>query len=323
MKSENVIIFPKWQRTLEEESVTAIKERRFEEGLEKLNELLNYQVQNHEIYTGKLICLMELERYEEAQDLCESLLAMKDKHYYQYIHIYLTLLFQTNQYGLLMDIASQELESGKVPESLNEPFRQLYRMSEKMRFDSDDNHSQVYMDSLYDAVNKDNHVEQWRIVNKLSKLNIEPEEKVISLLANDHTHPVVKSSIYIWLKEKEITESVEVRKFGLHLTKVPADTPAVNKSSIAKQVYALIADVEQNNPSLYNLTELLLKRYLYVLYPAAPEETDAVYIAEALITIGNEYLNTIEESIEYDEKVEKYIQEIKTCDMLYSSIIDT
>lgn len=77
MKSGDIILFPKWQKLLEEESIAAIKERHFDEALEKLNLLISYQVNNDEVFTGKLICLMELERYEEAQDLCESLLLEK------------------------------------------------------------------------------------------------------------------------------------------------------------------------------------------------------------------------------------------------------
>ncbi|WP_176447538.1 tetratricopeptide repeat protein [Lentibacillus sp. CBA3610] len=93
----------------------ALKEKRYEEALAKLDQLLGYGVQNHEVMIGKLMCLMELNRYKEAQDFCESLLIHKDEHYYHYVHIYLTILFQTSQYQLLMNQVEQELESDLVP----------------------------------------------------------------------------------------------------------------------------------------------------------------------------------------------------------------
>src|SRR5699024_9116932 len=190
MKTGNVILFPKLQKKLEEESIAAIKDRRFEEALEKLNILLDYQVKKHEIYTGKLICLMELERYEEAQDLCEDLIRKKDQHYYEYIHIYLTLLFQTNQYGTLMEIVEEERNQSSLPANLIEPFNQLYSMSEKMRIGIETEQSNFYLEALYDAVHQDNHIEQWRLISKLSHMNTQPSEKVISLLANEHVHPL-------------------------------------------------------------------------------------------------------------------------------------
>ncbi len=323
MKSGNIILFPKWQKVLEEESIAAIKERHFETALDKLNLLINYQVGNHEIYTGKLICLMELERYEEAQALCEALLLEKNENYYQYIHIYLTLLFQTNQYGLLMEIASEELESGKVPQSLVEPFKQLYEMSGKMRIDIEIDRSNTYLESLYDAVNQDNHMEQWHLINKLSRLDMPPSEKVVSLLADEHVHPLNKTSIFLWLQEKRATKPVDIHKFGIHIKMIPAETPALEESSISKCVYSFINNLEQSNPSLFQLIEKLFKHYLYVLYPIIPPDSDAEYIAEALVAVGNEYLNIMGENISKDNQIQKrYINEIKTSDMLYSSIID-
>ncbi|WP_405100850.1 tetratricopeptide repeat protein [Oceanobacillus sp. FSL H7-0719] len=323
MKSGDIILFPKWQKLLEEESIAAIKERHFDEALEKLNLLISYQVNNDEVFTGKLICLMELERYEEAQDLCESLLLEKNDNYYQYIHIYLTLLFQTNQYGLLMEIASTELESGKVPESLIAPFKQLYEMSSKMRIDLEIDRSNIYLDSLYDAVNQDNHIEQWRLINKLSKLEMPPSEKAVSLLVNEHVHPLNKSAIFMWIQGKGVTKPVDIHKFGIHIKMIPVDTPALEESAIAKRVYASISNLEQKNPSLFQLVESLFKHYLYVLYPISPPESDAELIAEALVAIGNEYLNITEETFSKSkQKHTRYINEIKTSDMLYSSIID-
>ncbi|MCG5104286.1 tetratricopeptide repeat protein [Oceanobacillus alkalisoli] len=321
MKPGNIILFPKWQKVLEEESVAAIKEKKFEEALEKLDNLLSYDVKNHEIYTGKLICLMELERYVEAQELCESLIEEKDSYYYQYIHIYLTLLFQTDQYDALIDVVAVELESGNVPNQLKEPFKQLYSMSEKMRLNVELERSNIYLDALFDAVHQDNHIEQWRLVNKLSKTTIQPNEKVISLLVDEHIHPLVKTAIYLWMKRIGITKSIEVHKFGIKMKATPSETPEINESAIAKEIASRIKEAEQSNPSLYEVMNTLLGHYLYALYPIAPSLDESPYIAEALLQIGNDYLNIAVPEQERAE-VDKYIQEIKTTDLLYASIIE-
>src|SRR5690625_7874970 len=102
-KAGNVVLFPKWKTSLEESSLQAMKEKRYETALEKLDELLSYKVNHYEIIIGKIICLMELNRYNEAQNICEDMLQHKNEDYYHYLHIYLTLLFQTKQYDLLME----------------------------------------------------------------------------------------------------------------------------------------------------------------------------------------------------------------------------
>src|SRR5690625_7001302 len=75
---KNVILFPTLQKNLEQDSKLALEAKKYPEALEKLNELLRYKVQKHEIFIGKLICLMELGRNNEALDLCEDLLRRKD-----------------------------------------------------------------------------------------------------------------------------------------------------------------------------------------------------------------------------------------------------
>lgn len=321
MKPGNIILFPKWQKMLEEESIAAIKEKKFEEALEKLNNLLSYQVKSHEIYTGKLICLMELERYDEAQELCEALIEQKDDHYYQYIHIYLTLLFQTNQYHELMEIVQSELKSGKVPDHLKGPFEQFFTMSKKLHMNKEYERSNLYLEALFDAVHQDDHIEQWRLINKLSSMQIAPSEKLLSLLMEEHVHPINKSAIFIWIKNLGVNRFIDIHKFGIKQKINPNETPSITESSIAKKIYAEIRDVEQSNPSLYQVMETLLTHYLFVLYPITPPLEDAPLIAEALHVIGNDYFNiTIPQN--GDENVIKYIEEIKTTDLLYASIVD-
>ncbi|MHA6252100.1 tetratricopeptide repeat protein [Oceanobacillus sp. CAU 1775] len=323
METKNIILFPKWQKTLEVESVRAIKDRSFEEGLAKLNMLLDHQVENHDIYTGKLICLMELERYEEAQDLCETLISVKDVHYDEYIHIYLTILFQTNQYGMLMDIVESELENGNIRDNLVAQFRQLYEMSEKMRLDVETDRSNIYLDALYDAVNQENHIEQWRLINKISKLKLPPSEKVVSLLSNEYVHPLNKSAIFLWLKEKGVTKPVDIHKFGVHIKMIPKQTPDIKDNLFANAVYQTIEQLEHKNPTLYKLVEKLFEKYLYVLYPISPPIEDAELVAESLIIIGEEYLNLKEiESANENDEYAHYIQEIKTSEILYTTIIN-
>lgn len=321
MKPENIILFPKWQQKLEEESIAAIQEKRFEEALEKLDKLLSYQVKKHEIYTGKLICLMELERYDDAQELCESLIEEKDEHYYEYIHIYLTLLFQTNQYEELMETVHNELETGNVPVQLEALFSQLYTMSEKMLKSEENDQFHFHLDALFDAVNQDNHIEQWRLIQKLSKLNVAPNEKIIHLLVDEHIHPLNKTAIFLWLKYAGINETIEIHKFGTLMEMKPTDAPDIKESELAIMISAEIREVEQENPSLHQVMDTLLHHYLYVLYPITPPVMDAPHIADALFHVGNEYLNIDTVSME-DEKVKKYINEIKTTELLYASILD-
>lgn len=327
MKSENnVILFPKWKRKLEKDSLEALKNKEFEIALDKLNKLLRYQVNDYEIITGKLICLMELNRYNEAQELCEEMIRVESEHYYQFIHIYLTILFQTNQYDLLMEQVEIELEKKNLPEAYRNQFLQMYEMSEKMKVDVQAETSREYVAELYQAVKEENHVRQWQLIELLKSEKARPDQEIAELLKNRNVHPVVKTTIFCWMKEARIKKKIEVHKFNMKITAIPMEIPDIKKHETYQKIVFSISSVEDQNPALYNMIEQVLYRYAYVLYPFLPPQNDIHYIGDALKKIGTKYLN-IHNSIgqhdpDREERINHYIETITMCESLYMSIIE-
>ncbi len=203
-QSEKVILFPKWRTALEDKSLAALKEQRFNEALLKLDQLISYGVRDHEIVIGKLICLMELNRYHEAQDLCEELLLIPDEHYYHYVHIYLTILFQTSQYQELMAQVEKEFASDAIPPETKEQFRQLYDMSSNMHEEIRTEKSTEYINELLQAVKEENYFNQYKSIERMRRLESNPTDDVLLLLSRDQVHPVIKTAIFMWLQERNI-----------------------------------------------------------------------------------------------------------------------
>ncbi|WP_164668453.1 tetratricopeptide repeat protein [Virgibacillus doumboii] len=324
-EQDNVILFPKWRTKLEEESLLALKEKKYEEALTKLDELLSYHVDNHEIIMGKLMCLMELDRYDEAQDLCETLITHKyDGNYYHYVHIYLTILFQTSQYEHLMEQVELEFETGNVPDIILEQFQQLYDMSKEMQNEITYERSSEYISELQEAVNQQNHAEQWRLVERMRQINADPTKTVKPLLTNENVHPVTKTAILKWFKEKNVSDEVAIRKLDTQMTITPVNIPDIRSHPTMKQLVLIIGELEQKDPTLFQIVDKLLYRYIYVRYPVLPDDGEIIHIANALIQLGKEYLDihTMQnESIE--NQVTRYMEEIKMCEVLYSTIIES
>src|SRR5699024_7053056 len=115
---ENVILFPKWKTRLEDKSLQAMKEKKYEEALENLNKLLKY----------------------------------KSAHYYHYVHMYLTILFQTSQYEALMEQVEYEFMNEQIPGMIRDQFQQLYDMSEQMKDDIKIEKHSEYINELNQAI---------------------------------------------------------------------------------------------------------------------------------------------------------------------------
>lgn len=321
INEEKIILFPKWKEDLENESLLALQEKRYEDALTKLDKLLEYKVDNNEIFIGKLMCLIELGRFDEALEFSETLLVEENEDYYQFAHIYLTVLFQTNQYGALIDRVTYELENPKIPSQVEEQFRQLYLLSKEMQQDIMNKQAVEYINDLSAAIQEENHSKQWRLIENLRRMNIQPTEDIFQYLIEDMVHPVVKTSIVRWLKDREVSREVEVDKLGI-LTKVrPSELMDIRENLLMKEIMLALGSLEQENPSLYILLDQLLYRYAYVKFPMVPKKEDILILVEALRSIGNEYLH---KSFDHSphKKVAQYIEEIKMCEALYLSIIE-
>ncbi|RLL47943.1 tetratricopeptide repeat protein [Oceanobacillus piezotolerans] len=320
---DNLILFPKWKKKLEEESLQALKDKQYDKALVKLDKLIAYQVDDHEIVTGKLICLMELGRFNEAQSLCEELMQQKGNHYYHYVHIYLTILFQTNQYELLMEQIEYEFENDEIPKLQREQFKQLYDISEKMRIDIDYDKQDKFYRELFELIEAHRYQEQWRAVEDLRKVKAKPTAEISLLLCNDEVHPVTKTAIFQWLREENWNSEVQISKQGKEVTVFPDEVEDINDNQMMSETLNIIKRFEEKNPTFYQLLKELLYRYTYVIYPILPEKEEYIHIANALVSIGNDYLNLKIDSDSTEEALsDKYKQEIMLCESLYLSIIE-
>ena len=320
-KEDNLILFPKWREDLQEEGLLALKEKRYTEALPKLNQLIDFNVNSHEVMTGKIICLMELGQYDEAQTLCEELLTYKNENYYQYMHIYLTLLFQTNQFDTLLQQVDLELAEKEIPSIIAEQFQQLYQMGKQMKSDLMSERTVEYIEELTQVVESQNHVRQWQLIEDLRKMKVEPIKRIITYLKGETIHPVVKTAIFKWLQDKEVAQPIHICKLNLQMTTRPNEVKGIRNHLITRQVMFQINELEQKNPTLYILLEQLFYRYAYVRFPIMPPSTDIESISKALKVIGNEYLQ-IKNNEQINSEVTQYITEIKMCEHLYLSIIE-
>lgn len=321
---ENIVLFPKWETVLKEESLQAIQEKRYEDALDKINELLRYNVLDHDILVGRLMCFMELGRYQEAEDMCEELIREKeDEYYFHYVHLYITILFQSNKFDLVTEKIEEELESDKLPRELREQFIQLHALSDKMESDIVEKKTSTYIHDLLDAVVRSQHQKQWQVISTLRSMKIVPDDDIISLLKREDVHPINKTGIFIWLKELDYNGKVYVQKFGQSLEVIPMETPNIESSSLYVKTMNYINEIEHQNPTLFHFLKQLLTRYLYVQYPLLRADEEAEIIANSLLVIGQQMMGNFQEvSLQQEGTIKNYIEEIINWEQLYLSIIE-
>ncbi|MDL4841702.1 tetratricopeptide repeat protein [Aquibacillus rhizosphaerae] len=322
--NNNLILFPKWKSTLENESKEALKDKRYGDALQYLNKLSDYDVNSHEVLTGKLICLMELGEEEEAEELCEKLLDERNEHYYEYLHIYSTLLFQASKYAEVIELLDNELNGQHIPEPIKTQLIQVSDISKNLNADQKKELGTRHLSKLKKAVDDADVSAQWGIIEKLQSINVLPQTHFMEkMLIDDSIHDIVKAAIIDLFRVQGVNKPVELIKFNQQITVHPSELSSISNETSTKQILELLEDIEQDNPSLFELIKELLYRYMYVRYPIMPIQESIVPISEALNLLGYYYLQLMElDNLEKaDKNVIHYINEIIASEKEYFSVI--
>lgn len=315
-------MFPKWKVTLERVGLEALKEKRYKDASEAFEPLVEYGAANIDVITGLLMSWIELGLYDEAEELCQEQMKEDFEQYYHYLHIYITILFQSNQYEEIVNLLDEVFESEDIPHQSRTQLWQMYEVSRKLLEDRHKEEGTKFFDELMDALNTDDIHKQWLAIDQLKKQSPEPFlGDVRKILMEESVHPLIKSSIIEWFRDGGVEESVSILKFGQTSTVVPSELTQLHSDYIIKQIQMRLGQIEQNNPTMYEMINRLLYHYCYVRYPIFPDEKEVPILVEALKQLGHEYLQLPFSINEELDNVDQYKSEIELCEQHYVFIV--
>ncbi|MFB1051806.1 hypothetical protein [Paraliobacillus sp. JSM ZJ581] len=322
---KKIVLFPRWKDEIEGKAFQFIREKKFNEALENLNLLLEYQETNQEVDIARLTCLIELGRQHEAEVLCEELLAKKDDYYFAYVHIYATLLFQANKYqdvSFLIDEVFEEEQT--VPEPYSSQLNTLYQLNESLLKEQTDKQISATLSKLKDAIQKQDDVLQWHLVNHLHHSDISSFLALFKdMLKNNAINPMVKTVIIGLLQANMCNDEVTICKFSQTTYINPNTFPYMTDHPIYKKIKKELEEIEQKNPSLYELADQMLYRYFFVVYPFVLNDKNMLHIKDAIIYLSS--VSFMDEKTLQDEYVSEtlslYIEDLLYYEKVYFSLM--
>lgn len=316
---ERIIMLPEVKKSQKEQMYQYMKEHKFTDALTIANNLIEHEIDELNINITKLSCLTSLNKLEEALIFIEGLLGNRDENYYAYFEIYIGLLYETNQYDEVMFILD---EQENIPKELQPKFNELYRMAfqtnEKIKMVS----AKELLTELEIAINSEDDLKQWNLINQLKKINVKPPNDIVELLKLNTIHPVVKTSIFNWLRELDLKSEVEVVKFNQTKTFIPSETASLTKNIAVTKTMLHLRKIEEDNPTLYQMIEELLIKFIYVNYPILYDETDAKVVAMALESVSEQSLYG-EHNHELSKEVIAFMNDIQYCYKVYFEVIES
>ncbi|HLQ73376.1 MAG TPA: hypothetical protein VK125_04040 [Bacillota bacterium] len=317
-KKDNVVLFPKWKEKVERDVQQAIEDERFEDALEQIN---TYELNSDKQQMDELLCHMRLGNFHEAQALCEKLLVKDNEYYFDILHIYVSVLFQTEQHQLLQDTVQETIELKTIPRATKEQLELISKMSMEIIHKIVAEEKDKYVSQLEEAIRTDNHVKQWQMVENIQRMNALPTRDIIQLLEKQSIHPVVKTSIVRWIRNQSLAGEFVIQKLGQTETFLATELEGIRSDEPMRSIMSNLSEIEQENPSLYILLNQLLYRYLYTLYPIVPKQDEFSLISNALQSIGSELLMQ-HDNEELCDTTRQFKEQIKQYEALYLSVID-
>ena len=317
-KTDRIIMLPHVQKDLEKEALELIEDKKLEQAIEVIDQLIFHEIDHINLHIAKSFCLVGLNRIEEALIFIEGLLGKATEDYYVYLDYYVSLLFKNNEFEEILKVIKEE--SPNLPKVLEPVFsehqKMAFQMSEKMKLVQ----AKELLTSLEAAINQDQANKQWLLINQLRKLQIQPPSEIRNLLRLDSIHPVVKTSLFNWYRTIELNELLKISKFDTELEINPKNFPNMVKHPVVEKTLIYLLAIEQENPTLYKLIEDIFIKYIYVHYPILYSEDEAKNVANALKVLSEKslYGEVIQNE---NEKIQHYIDEISLANRAYYEVI--
>ncbi|HHU18811.1 MAG TPA: hypothetical protein GXZ58_00890 [Bacilli bacterium] len=321
----NIVLFPKQRERLEQSGFHAMHEKNFVQAIDYFDQLLSYGVNDQAIVLGKLTSLIELGRQDEAEQLCEELIARKDEHYFSYINIYATLLFQFHKHKDVAKVLKNALSSEEIPSILRSQFEKLYDVNQPLVNEQIEQEEKITKRELIDAFEANDNLAQWHLVNHLQNADVTPYITLFEeMLVDEKVNPIIKTVIVGLLQAKLIDQEFKVIKFGTEIEINPKTFPFKNDHPFRLALTEAMEDYEQQNPTLYQLCEQLIDRFFYVLYPLTPPLSDLDRIISAMIAIVENSFETKSKLNEehYSKELLTTVNQIIELEKVYFSIME-
>src|SRR5699024_8456048 len=140
---------------------------------------------------------------------------------------------------------------------------------------------QEVLKDLEKAVYNKNDRQQWYMIKRLLYLNVRKEIPLLNdMLVTPSIHPVVKTAILEYYEKLKLKEFIEIEKFNVKDTIPLHNEEGFKLQQFYDDIYQHLEDIEQNDPTTFQMIQFILQRFTYVYVPFLPQEENYPLLAE-------------------------------------------
>src|SRR5690625_1407150 len=209
MENNNVILFPNTKEQLLDQMYQALNNEDYTLSLEKSKQLLCNCINLHDVNVVKLISLIHLNRFIEAEAFCEPLLQVQSPHKEEYLEYYYMILYSSQQYAQL--ITHYKQLQAESPHLSNQTELTLYY---ELAYQENNRNIHLLIDKIKNAYQSHDDRLIFHHIQRLITISDSPHHFMIHLVKQKDVHPVIKTELLLWFKSCGLNKEIVVEKFG-------------------------------------------------------------------------------------------------------------
>jgi tetratricopeptide (TPR) repeat protein len=295
--NSKIILFPGIEKRLLEKGLESFQQRRYQESIRFFEEAMEIEPDNTDIHIGLVLAYFEAGGLHKAKELANKMLQTGIGDYIQVMDLYLMILVQLHQYSEIVATIEVLLEEREIPKEKFEHFSRMLEFSRKMASskpeerEKEDPPIEEFKNKKLNLFSYKDQNEQMQLAAQLAEHNIRPYvEDIKAYLESREGHPFFKTMLLNVLSEHEYDKEVLLRKFDKSIQVKPSELPPVHQQpQLLTIISRLGAQLEQEDPILYENTKSLIQRHFFMLYPLEVHPANAASWAAAYHSLANEY----------------------------------
>jgi hypothetical protein len=306
---DNIFLFPNVDKLLMEKGLEKIKNKRFTEAIEFLENGRELAQENEEIAFGLIIAYFEAGNLLAAKNLAQDSLHKGFSEYFQLFDVYIMILLQLNEYEEIVSTIQALIDEREVPLDKLDNFTKILEFS-KRKIETEISETSQYSYDYdegkdFDLLQYKNLNDQFLAVAGLAHANVRAYLSGIKeYLQLDKGHPFLKTMLLQLLKEQEVSEELVLVKFNQTLSINPVQLVAIDLYLDSPDITNIFKrEIEQRNPTLYESIKAIMNRHSFLLFPIERVPQNPYIWAAAYHFIALEYHG---ETISIDKLAKKY-----------------
>ena len=273
-QNNKVVLFPGMVEKMVERAHEAAESSRYAEANELFEQVLDYKEGDEYILSVYAHSLYEVKNFARAKEICEDLIKLQPEYYFEVMELYLTICMQMKEFQQVDKIIQTLFEQHIIPVEQQEKFQRIQRLNQKIvsnnqKLEQEEQAKELLKEQIdIDQFLNLTSMEQLIRVQQFSEINIRPYKDFFKTIIETETvHPFIQSLLMILLVEQEVSIDISVKKFGLKKQINPAEYPLPTKLPQFEEIYRILAEKFDRNPTVWDMLQQVLSKHAIVAYP--------------------------------------------------------